>query len=172
MDHQDNIRSQNVLLCEQIPHQRLQSFWGQYQLSIIVSDHNNDVIPGSFWGDSEAGLIANRLYIRNNTPLHSLFHEACHYVCMDKQRRDALDTNAGGDYDEENAVCYLQILLANRLEGFSSQRMMDDMDTWGYSFRLGSAQQWFLHDAEDAKAWLIDHQIISTAMDITFQLNQ
>jgi hypothetical protein len=28
------------------------------------------------------------------------------------------------------------------------------MDTWGYTFRLGSAQAWFDNDAEDARAWL------------------
>jgi len=31
---------------------------------------------------------------------------------------------------------------------------MQDMDIWGYSFRLGSAQAWFEHDAEDTRAWL------------------
>ena len=68
-------------------------------------------IPGSFWGDDEAGLIDNRLYARCDTPLHSILHESCHYICMDDRRRAALHTDAGGDYEEENAVCYLQILL-------------------------------------------------------------
>ena len=30
-------------------------------------------------------------------------------------------------------------------------RMWRDMDDWGYSFRLGSAQQWFEQDADDAR---------------------
>ena len=67
---------------------------------------------------------------------------------MDAGRRRGLDTDAGGDYDEENAVCYLQILLADELPGFGRARMMADMDAWGYSFRLGSAQAWFERDAE------------------------
>ena len=35
-------------------------------------------IPGSFWGDDEAGLRDNRLFARNDTPLHSILHEAGH----------------------------------------------------------------------------------------------
>ena len=72
-------------------------------------------IPGSFWGDEEAGLLGDCLVLRSDTPLHSILHEACHYICMDASRRSGLDTDAGGDYDEENAVCYLQILLAGLL---------------------------------------------------------
>jgi len=65
----------------------------------LVSDEAT--IPGSFWGDEEAGLIGNAIYIRADTPVHSALHEACHFVCMDEQRREALHTNAGGDADEE-----------------------------------------------------------------------
>ena len=111
-------------------------------------------IPGSFWGDEEAGLRGDTLLARADTPLHSVLHEACHYVCMDEGRRAGLDTDAGGDYEEENAVCYLQILLADEVPGFGRQRMMADMDAWGYSFRLGSAQAWFERDADDARTWL------------------
>jgi hypothetical protein len=111
-------------------------------------------IPGSFWGDEEAGLIGNTLYARADTPVHSILHEACHYLCMDEQRRKSLHTNAGGDYDEENAVCYLQILLAEEIPGYGSERCMADMDAWGYTFRLGSAKAWFENDAEDAREWL------------------
>ena len=31
---------------------------------------------------------------------------------------------------------------------------MQDMDDWGYSFRLGSTKRWYEEDAEDASAWL------------------
>src|SRR4051794_10343933 len=65
-------------------------------------------IPGSYWGETEAGLIGNVLYARADTPVHSVLHEACHFICMNPERRVALNRDAGGDYDEENAVCYLQ----------------------------------------------------------------
>jgi hypothetical protein len=117
-------------------------------------------IPGSYWGESEAGLMGDRLYFRSDTPLHSVLHEACHYICMDEARRATLERDAGGDYDEENAVCYLQILLAGELPGCSRKRMCADMDAWGYTFRLGSAQAWFDHDAKDARQWLIKHGVI------------
>jgi len=117
-------------------------------------------IPGSFWGDSEAGLVGHRLLVRGDTPVHSALHEASHYVCMTAARRSGLHTDAGGDYAEENAVCYLQILLADYLPGVGSQRLMRDMDAWGYSFRLGSALAWFEHDAEDARDWLLARGLI------------
>jgi hypothetical protein len=119
-------------------------------------------IPGSYWGGEEAGLLGDRLLARLDTPVHSILHEASHFVCMDPIRRGSLDTDAGGDYDEENAVCYLQILLAGHLPGMGRQRMMRDMDAWGYSFRLGSASSWFHRDAEDARSWLIEHGIIDS----------
>jgi hypothetical protein len=51
-------------------------------------------ITGSFWGDSEAGIVANDIYVRRDTPIHSLLHEACHTVCMDEDRRSDLDRDA------------------------------------------------------------------------------
>ena len=131
----------------------LQAVLRPYGLELVrVPD--GDAIPGSFWGESEAGLIGDRLYVRPDTPVHSALHEACHYICMDPQRRAGLHTDAGGSYDEENGVCYLQILLAEPLPGIGRDGLMRDMDAWGYSFRLGSTRAWFESDAEDARDWL------------------
>ena len=127
-------------------------------------------IPGSFWGECEAGLVGDRLYVRADTPLHSALHELCHYICMDPGRRRGLHTDAGGGYDEENGVCYLQVLLADALPGMSRARMFADMDAWGYSFRLGSARAWFESDAEDARAWLLDHGLIDAGGRATGRL--
>jgi hypothetical protein len=117
-------------------------------------------IPGSYWGESEAGLIGTTVYLRIDTPIHSVLHEASHCICMTAERRSALSKDAGGDYDEENAVCYLQILLADHLPTVGRDRMLRDMDTWGYTFRLGSARAWFENDAEDARAWLMSASLI------------
>ena len=127
-------------------------------------------IPGSYWGDSEAGLVGSTLYLRQDTPLHSLLHEACHFICMDDRRRAALDTDAGGDDLEESAVCYLSILLADELCGFGRRRMLADMDAWGYSFRLGCTQAWFEADAEDAVAWLECHGLVDAGARPTWRL--
>lgn len=127
-------------------------------------------IPGSWWGDREAGLVGADLYVRPDTPLHSALHEACHYICMDAPRRATLHTDAGGDYDEESAVCYLQLLLADHLPGVGIARLCADMDAWGYSFRLGSAAAWFATDATDARDWLIAHGLLKPAGQLTWAL--
>jgi hypothetical protein len=128
------------------------------------------VIPGSYWGESEAGLESSTVYARLDTPVHSVLHEASHYVCMTPERRVGLLRDAGGDDAEENAVCYLQILLADRLREVGRERLMQDMDAWGYSFRLGSTRAWFEQDAADARAWLLREQLIDDAGQPTWRL--
>jgi hypothetical protein len=122
-----------------------------------------ETIPGSYWGEREAGLIGSKIYARLDTPLHSILHEGAHFICMTPERRAGLDTDAGGDHAEENAVCYLQILLAKLLRHGGAERMCRDMDEWGYTFRLGSAAAWFEQDAQDARLWLAQHGLIDEA---------
>ncbi|HEY1284356.1 MAG TPA: hypothetical protein VGE96_07740 [Steroidobacteraceae bacterium] len=129
-----------------------------------------ETIPGSYWGESEAGLQGSRLYARLDTPVHSVLHEASHYVCMSPERRVGLDRDAGGDDPEESAVCYLQILLAGELPGVGRERLCADMDAWGYSFRLGSARTWFENDADDARIWLFDSGVIDQSARLTGSL--
>jgi hypothetical protein len=148
-----------MLTCAQLGHVPLQTLLSRFGLHLeTVAD--GEAIPGSWFGEPEAGVIGTTLYVRGDTPVHSALHESCHVICMDGQRRASLHTNVGGDYDEENAVCYLQILLADYLPGFDQQGMMQDMDEWGYSFRLGSSRAWFEADADDARQWLLREQII------------
>jgi len=129
----------------------------------------DEPIPGSYWGAPEAGLIGHQLYTRPDTPLHSILHEAAHVICMDAARREHLHTDAGGCYAEEDAVCYLQIVLAGEL-GVSAEEICSDMDAWGYTFRLGSAKAWFDRDAEDARAWLIGHGLLTMEGAPTFRM--
>src|SRR3569833_1645758 len=62
-------------------------------LSLIAPE---EVIPGSYWGESKAGLKGDRLYARLDTPLHSLFLEASHYICMSLELRSGRGRGAGG----------------------------------------------------------------------------
>ena len=124
-------------------------------------------IPGSYWGESEAGLAGARLYARADTPVHSVLHEAGHFICMSPERRARLDRDAGGDDLEEAAVCYLQVLLADELPAVGRTRLIRDMDAWGYSFRLGTTRAWFERDASDALLWLMQERIIDAAGRLT-----
>ncbi|RBE06538.1 hypothetical protein [Xanthomonas oryzae] len=111
-------------------------------------------IPGSFWGEPEAGIIGCDVYVRDDTPVHSLLHEAGHLIVLPPEKRAAVHTDATDSVDEEDATCYLQILLAQQLPGVGSARLMADMDSWGYTYRLGSTRAWFEQDAENARSWL------------------
>jgi hypothetical protein len=124
-------------------------------------------IPGSYWGESEAGLKGATLYARPDTPVHSVLHEASHFICMSPARRSRLDRDAGGTDLEEAAVCYLQILLAHQLPGVGGKRLMRDMDSWGYSFRCGDTRSWFEGDCADALQWLLQRRIVTGAGELT-----
>jgi len=159
----------DVLRLTDVGAERMSWLLSNYGMTLTMVSNGRD-IPGSFWGDEEAGLIGNELLARADTPVHSILHEACHYVCMDQARREGLDTNAGGDYDEENAVCYLQVLMADYVKGFGRTRMFGDMDRWGYTFRLGSARAWFERDAGDARNCLLELGLIDRNDRPTFRL--
>jgi len=125
----------------------------RYGLALVrVAD--GDAIPGSYWGDCEAGLIGATVYARGDTPVHSLLHEACHLIVLPPERRALVHTDATDSIDEENAVCVLQALLGDALPGVGADRVLADMDAWGYTFRLGSARAYVEHDAQDAWDWL------------------
>ena len=158
-----------VLLCSDINLEQLQTLLGHYGI-VVKTVAKDEQIPGSFWQPPEAGLVGNALYVRDDTPVHSALHEACHYICMDHKRREKLDTDAGGGYEEENGVCYLQVLLSELLADMGKQRMFSDMDEWGYSFRLGSSRAWFEQDAEDAVAWLLQYGLINNNMQPAWKL--
>ena len=159
----------DVLLCSDIDFGALASLLARFGLSLErVPD--GEPIPGSWFGDPEAGIIARRVLARSDTPLHSALHESCHLICMDEARRTVLHTNAGGDYDEENAVNYMEITLGGYLPGIGRERIFADMDSWGYTFRLGSARAWFEQDAEDARQWLLDHHLLNTDGSPTWKL--
>ena len=147
------------------------------ELALILSKYGLDLdivpaetpIPGSYWGETEAGLIDSRLFARDDTPLHSVLHETAHFVCMTPERRARLHRDAGGDDIEESAVCYLQVLLSDHIPGLSRSRLFDDMDAWGYSFRLGSTEAWFRHDASDARTWLVQEGLIGEGQEVSWK---
>jgi hypothetical protein len=156
-----------VLLINAIDRLSVELLLDRYGLAVrLVSPE--EVIPGSYWGEREAGLIGAQIFARLDTPLHSVLHESAHFICMTPERRAGLHTDAGGDDAEESAVCYLQLILAESLPNVTPERMCRDMDEWGYSFRLGSAARWFAEDAADARDWLIRHGLLDLQGRLTY----
>lgn len=151
----------NVQLLGEIGFDAPRALLERYGLELLeVAD--GEVIPGSYWGECEAGVIGSRVYARADTPVHSLLHEACHLIVIPPARRATVHTDASDSQIEEDSTCCLQIVLADALPGVGRARQMADMDAWGYSFRLGSARAWFERDAEDARAWLAERGLPNT----------
>ena len=160
-----------MLLLEHLDRGALADLLRRYGLKLELVPEGQE-IPGSYWGESEAGLRAAVLYARFDTPLHSVLHESCHYICMSAQRRAGLDRDAGGDDAEESAVCYLQVLLSGEIGGCGRERAFADMDAWGYSFRLGTTRAWFQEDAQDALLWLKREGLVGDSGALTWQVRR
>lgn len=158
-----------MLLVSDIPRVALDGLLYRYGFELVLQQ-DRSAIRGSYWGDSEAGIVGRTVYVRDDTPIHSLLHETCHLICMTDDRRNGLDRDAGGDDLEESAVCYLQIVLADHIEGVGRDQVMLDMDAWGYSFRLGNSRDWFETDAADAREFLMNHGLLSASGDASFRL--
>ena len=147
----------------------LRPLFDRYQLNLMQLGIDDD-IPYSFWGAPEAGRLKSTLYVREDTPIHSLLHEACHFICMSPEQRSADSHDAGRSALIENACCFLQLVLSDHIPNFNQAIHMHDMNAWGYHFRLGSAARWFYADSEDASQWLISHKIIDNQFQPTWQL--
>jgi len=145
--------SAGVLVLGDIAFADAAALLSRHGLELVAVD-DGAAIPGSYWGEPEAGIIGSTVYARADTPVHSMLHEACHLIVLPPERRAQVHTDATDSVPEEDATCYLQIVLAEALPGVGSTRLMADMDAWGYSFRLGSTRAWFERDADDAGAWL------------------
>ncbi len=159
MDSDDVSPAGDVLRLASIDLDGVRALFARHGLALeCVAD--GAPIPGSYWGDSEAGVIGHSVYARADTPVHSLLHEACHLIVAPAEKRAAIHTDASSSQAEEDATCYLQIVLADALPGVGGARIAADMDRWGYTFRLGSARDWFEHDAEDARAWLVERDLL------------
>ena len=164
----DPAANADVLRLHDIPIEQARQLLGLFGLQLsLVPD--GEPITGSFWGECEAGLIGTTVFARMDTPVHSLLHESCHLIVLPPERRAAVHTDASDSIAEEDATCYLQLLLAGRIDGFGFERACRDMDAWGYTFRLGSAKAWFEQDAEDAHAFLQQRNLIPNQAEPALQ---
>jgi hypothetical protein len=151
--------SDTVLLLRDIAIADVATLLARYDLRLeLVEDDAR--IPGSYWGEPEAGIVASTVHARADTPVHSLLHEAAHLVVLDPGRRALVHTDATDSIAEEDAVCVLQSLLGDALPDVGAQRVLADMDAWGYTFRLGSARAYVEQDADAAWSWLLARGLV------------
>lgn len=155
----DQTPAPSVLRLADIGYAAPTALLARYGLQLHRVD-DDEPIPGSFWGDEEAGIIGTAVHARDDTPVHSLLHEAGHLIVLPPEQRLAVHTDATDSIEEEDATCYLQIVLADELPGVGRDRLMADMDAWGYSFRLGSTRAWFEQDAGNARQWLTERNLL------------
>lgn len=142
-----------VLTLAEIAEADVAALLARYGLRLVrIAD--GETIPGSYWGEPEAGLIGHTVYARGDTPVHSLLHEAAHLIVLPDDVRAGVHTDATDSIAEEDAVCVLQSLLGEALPGVGAARVLADMDAWGYTFRLGSARAYVERDADAAWQWL------------------
>ncbi|TWI01111.1 hypothetical protein IP90_02735 [Luteimonas cucumeris] len=149
-----------MLLLRDIAFADVAALIARYDLVLVRVD-DGAPIPGSYWGEPEAGLIGDTVFARGDTPVHSLLHEAAHLIVLPPERRARVHTDATDSVEEEDAVCVLQALLGDALPGVGRTRVLADMDAWGYTFRLGSAQAYLQHDADAAWHWLLIRGLVT-----------
>lgn len=156
-----------MLTVADISFEQAAALLGRYGLSL---HRVGDGLPisGSYWGEPEAGIIGNDVYVRADTPVHSLLHESSHLIVLPPASRLAVHTDATDSVDEENAVLLLQVLLAEQLDGVTREQAFADIDAWGYTFRLGSAQAYFEQDADDAWEWLFSRGFVDASRALLF----
>ncbi|MBP3194486.1 MAG: hypothetical protein J6M05_02315 [Cardiobacteriaceae bacterium] len=169
MNKENNQTAPKVQLLSEINCQNLCNLLLKFGLKTEFVADGAD-IPGTYWGEPEAGLISDTLFVRRDTPVHSALHEAAHWICMDDKRRRNLHTEAGGTVMEECAVNWLQILLAEELSDVGRENMLADMTAWKYSYREGSVYAWLKGDGLEARDWLIEKQIINKDGELTFSV--
>lgn len=143
----------DVLRMRQIDFAAMSALLGKFGLQLRLIE-DGAAIPGSYWGEDEAGIIGHEVFVRQDTPVHSVLHEAGHLIVLPPERRAEVHTDATDSIEEEDAVCVLQALLADALPGVGRNQVLADMDRWGYTFRLGSARAYVENDAESAWQWL------------------
>jgi len=103
----------DVLLVNAIDRLPLEVMLDRYGLAFVLAAPE-EVIPGSYWGEREAGLMGSRSSPGSTRRcIRCCTGRAISSACRPSGRA-GLDTDAGGDDAEENAVCYLQILIGGR----------------------------------------------------------
>ena len=116
--------------------------------------------PWSNWLNDRT-VVAMRFAPRNKSELI----EAVEWAVCGKQRLRAV----GSGHSHSNAAlprdAFIDMSaisgafeevkwLKDSLPGVGRDRVLADMDGWGYTFRLGSARAYFEHDSDSAWEWL------------------
>jgi len=79
-----------------------------------------EIIPGSYWGEREAGLMGSKIFARLTRPyIRAARGGPFHLHDAGAARPDWIPMR--GDHAEENAVCYLKIHIGAVAAGTSAR---------------------------------------------------
>ena len=78
--------SEPVLVVSDIAPDTLTQLLDRYGLTLVILDDDAS-ITGSFWGDSEAGIVGRQVFVRRDTPIHSLLHEVLSLIHISEPTR-------------------------------------------------------------------------------------
>ena len=59
-----------MLLVTNVVRESLDEILSRYDLTLVV-EKDGDAITGSFWGESEAGIVERNVFVRLDTPIRS-----------------------------------------------------------------------------------------------------
>ena len=105
--------------------------------------------PRQLLGRTRSRPDRPRVHARDDTPVHSLLHEAAHLIVLPPERaRRAYRRHRFGRGRRRRLRA--AVAARRRPARRRPRALMADMDAWGYTFRLGSARAYFERDAEDA----------------------
>src|SRR5690625_7793131 len=74
---EQSVAEQSVLRLDELPPGAAEKLLQRYGLNLQAVAEGQP-IPGTFWGEPEAGIIANRQHARPDTPVKYRHHEASH----------------------------------------------------------------------------------------------
>ena len=81
-----------VLRVGDVEYAAIDNLANRYGLT-VKSIADGETITGSFWGEPEAGIKGLSVFVRSDTPIHSMLHEISHIIQVGIENHGAVEFN-------------------------------------------------------------------------------